>query len=126
MHEMTVANRLLETAVDAARQRGAERIDCLTVELGTATHLAADQLRFCVEAIADETIASDATVEFDRIEPAGTCECGWSGPTGSIDGAVGCVPSLRCPDCGTRLSLTAGKECRVKTIDIPDQTAREQ
>lgn len=123
---MTVAEQLVETAVGGAVEHGADRIDRITVELGTATHLTVDQLRFCMNAVAEGTIASDATVEFERVEPAGTCECGWSGKTDPIDDAVGRVPSLRCPACGGRLSLTAGKECRIKTINIPDQMDGER
>ncbi|WP_299232637.1 hydrogenase maturation nickel metallochaperone HypA [Natronomonas sp.] len=126
MHELTAANRLLEAALEAASERNAGRIDRLTVELGTATHLTADQLRFCLDAITEGTAAAEATVEFDRVEPAGACECGWSGPTEPIDGVVPDAPSLRCPDCGRRLSLRAGRECRLSAIEIPERTETEQ
>lgn len=121
MHEMSVADRLLETALEAASERNADRIDSLTIELGGATHLAADQLEFCLDAIAEGTAAAGASIEFDRIEPIGACDCGWFGATDSIDGLAPDAPSLRCPECGSRLSLRAGRECRVKTIEIPDR-----
>jgi hydrogenase nickel incorporation protein HypA/HybF len=119
MHELTVATRLVDRAVDAAERRGADRVDAMTVELGTATHLAADQVRFCVSAVAAETPAADAAVRFERVPPAGECDCGWSGRPDPVEGVAGDVPSLRCPDCGDRLTLTAGRECRLTSIEIP-------
>ncbi|MES3516995.1 MAG: hydrogenase maturation nickel metallochaperone HypA [Natronomonas sp.] len=121
MHELSVAQRLVDAALDAAADHGADRIDTITVELGTATHVAADQLEFCLDALTDGTPAATATIEFDRIDPRGRCSCGWSGSPSSIDGVTPETPSLRCPDCGSRLSLTAGRECRVARIEVPDR-----
>lgn len=120
MHELTIAQRLVDRAVAAAAERGRDRVDALTVELGTATHLTAAQLRFCVETVADGTPAADATVAFERVDPAGECGCGWAGGLDTLDETVPAAPSLRCPDCGERVALTGGRECRLTSIEIPD------
>lgn len=119
MHELTVAQRLLDRALSAAGDHDADEIRTLTVELGTATHLAADQLGFCIEAVAEGTTAADATIEFERVQPRGDCDCGWEGRLPSLSEAQP-APSVRCPECGARVTLTAGRECRLARIDIPE------
>jgi hydrogenase nickel incorporation protein HypA/HybF len=122
MHELAIAEQLVDHALDAAEEAGADRVDGLTVELGAATHLAVDQLRFCVDAIVADTPAADATVEFERVPARGECVCGWAGELDTLDQAVGTAPARRCPDCGRAVSLTAGDECRLATIDVPEPT----
>lgn len=126
MHELTVAQRLVDRATEAATNRGADRVDRLTVELGEATHLAADQLAFCLTATAEGTPAEDATISFEHVEPAGECDCGWSGRPERLPDTVPAAPSLRCPECAGRLTLTAGRECRLASIEVPPSgSARE-
>lgn len=121
MHELSVANRLVDLACETARDHGAERVTGLAVEVGTATHLRPDQLRFCVETVADGTAASGADVTVETVAPRGECDCGWAGRPADIEETVPVVPDLTCPDCGSRMRLTAGRECRLASIDVPDE-----
>ncbi len=121
MHELTVANRLLERAIEAAEDHGADRIEALTVAVGTATHLSPDQLSFCLDAIREDTPAADATLSFERVAARGQCDCGWSGHPPAADGVAGHVPSVRCPACGGRIELTAGRECRLTAVEVADR-----
>lgn len=124
MHELTVAQRLLDRALSAAGDHDADEIRTLTVELGTATHLAADQLGFCIDAVAEGTPAADATIEFERVQPRGECDCGWQGALPSLSDAQP-APSVRCPECRGRVTLTAGRECRLASIDVPETRQTE-
>ena len=106
MHELAVAERLVGRAAGAARDAGAAEVTALTVELGTATHLVADQV---------------GTVRFDRVDARGACDCGWTGVLDSLAETVAGVPDRRCPDCGAAVDLVAGRECRVASIEVPDE-----
>jgi hydrogenase nickel incorporation protein HypA/HybF len=126
MHELAIADRLLDRAVSAARDAGVDRIDGLTVELGTATHVVPEQVAFCLDAVAEGTPAEGAAVTVERVSARGDCGCGWSGELGTLAETVAGVPDRRCPDCGDEVELTAGRECRLKRIEIPEaSTARE-
>jgi hydrogenase nickel incorporation protein HypA/HybF len=120
MHEFSVADAVLERAIATASEHDAGAIEELTIELGTSTHVNPDQLRFCLEAVAEGTPAAGATVRIERVEPRGRCECGWAGSPPTIDGAGMAAPNLRCPDCGDRIELTRGKECRLTSITTPE------
>lgn len=121
MHELAVAERLVDRAMSAARDAGAAEVTVLTVELGTATHLVADQVSFCIDAVAEDTPVEGATVRFDRVEARGTCDCGWTGALDTLADTVAGVPDRRCPDCGAATDLVAGRECRVASIEVPDR-----
>jgi hydrogenase nickel incorporation protein HypA/HybF len=123
MHELSIAQRLVDRAVTVAQEHGAATVNELTVAVGRATHLNPDQLRFCVEAVATDTAVSDAAITFERVPVRGECDCGWTGEPGTVEQALTYVPDPTCPDCGDRITITEGRGCHLTRIDIPDATA---
>lgn len=123
MHELSIASRLLDRALSAADDHGADSVEELTVALGRATHVNPDQLRFCLETAIDGTIAADAAITIERVAPRARCECGWEGEPDGLEGTIAYAPDVRCPDCGDRADLVAGRECRLRSIEVPDAAA---
>ena len=121
MHELSIAMGIVDRALEAAEKRGAERVDRLTVELGAATHVNPDQLRFCVETATDGTAAAEATVDIEQTAPRGRCDCGWEGEPEALESAMVYAPDVRCPECGDRTELISGRECRLAAVEIPDE-----
>jgi hydrogenase nickel incorporation protein HypA/HybF len=113
MHELDIANRIVDRALDAAQDEGAHAVTGLEIQVGTLTHLDPDQLRFCVEAIAEGTLADGATVTVERLEARLECDCGWSGEPDAVEGFAAVVPDRFCPDCGARAEPVRGRECRL-------------
>jgi hydrogenase nickel incorporation protein HypA/HybF len=120
MHEISVAHGILERAIAAAEDYGAERIDGVTLEIGRATHVNPDQLVFCLEAIVEDTKAADAAIRTETVEPVATCDCGWEDTPDELALAAGFAPDIRCPNCGGRAELVQGRECRLASIDVPE------
>ena len=122
MHELSVAEALLDRAREVAADHDAETVDAMTVALGAATHVNPDQLRFCLETVAETTIAADATVDIETVTPRAACDCGWEGEPPSFEGTAAVVPTARCPECGTRTEFVRGKECHLTAVSVPDDT----
>lgn len=120
MHELSVAEALLDRAAEAAADHDAATVEAITVELGAATHVNPEQLRFCLEAVAEATPVEGATVDIERVDPRAACDCGWAGEPPSFEGTAAVVPAARCPECGARTEFTRGKECRLATVTVPD------
>ncbi len=120
MHELSVAMGIVDRARRAAEEHGAAVVEELTVELGAATHVNPDQLRFCLEVATRETAVEGATITIETVEPLARCGCGWHGEPGGLEAAIGYAPDLRCPDCGGRTALERGRECRLASIEVPD------
>ncbi|MEF8829936.1 MAG: hydrogenase maturation nickel metallochaperone HypA [Halobacteriales archaeon] len=125
MHELSVAQELVERAVEAAADHDAARIDELTLAVGRATHLNPDQLVFCVRTVAEGTPAADATVEVEMVTPCARCDCGWTGEPETLDDAAVFVPDPLCPSCGDRVELIRGRGCRLERIDVPAAATAE-
>lgn len=123
MHEISIANGILDRALTAAAEHGAERIDEMTLEIGEATHVNPDQLVFCLDAIAESTPAADATIRTESVEPVAACDCGWQDTPDELALAAGFAPDIKCPACGSRAELIEGRECRLTSIDVPEQQA---
>ena len=125
MHEVSIAKQLLDRAIDAASENGADSIDELTVAVGEATHLNPRQLTFWIEQLSADTVAEDVEVAIRTIPAEGRCSCGWSGELSGLESAFGTAPDRRCPECGKTTELTAGTECRLEGITVPE-TAETQ
>lgn len=121
MHELSVATGILDRALSAAAEHDADRIDELTVELGRATHVNDDQLRFCLETSLEGTIAADATVTIEKVTPYAVCSCGWDGTPDALELVSSYAPNVLCPECDSRITLERGRECRLQSIEIPDE-----
>ncbi len=126
MHELTVAEALLDRAREVAMEHDAERIDAVTVELGAATHINPEQLRLCLETVATATVAAEATVDIETVTPRAACDCGWDGEPPSFEGTAAVVPTARCPECGTRTEFVRGKECHLSAVTVPDDADADE
>lgn len=126
MHEFSVAQQIVEKALEAAEDHDAEVVEGITLELGTATHLNPEQLEFGLEVAMEGTIADGAEVVIESVSPYGECACGWEGEPEGIDEMFSFAPDQACPECGEQVTLTRGKECRLVSITVPDEDDTEQ
>ena len=125
MHELSIAEAILDRAREAAADHGTDELDALTVELGTATHINPDQLQFCLETVAETKDLADVSVTMGQVDPVAECDCGWKGEPPSFEGTAASVPAARCPECGSRTEFTQGTECRLSSIEVPAETNPE-
>jgi hydrogenase nickel incorporation protein HypA/HybF len=117
MHEMSLAEGMLQIVEDTARKNGAAKVTAVRLELGALSHVEAEALRFCFDAVARGGIAEGA-----RLEIVTTPGRAWCMPCGDT------VELARlgdaCPRCGGyQLQVTQGEEMRLKDIEIAGAAA---
>lgn len=112
MHEMALAESMLEIVEETARRNGAARVTAVRLELGALSHVAPDALRFCFDAVTRGGVADGA-----RLEIVATAGQAWCMPCGeSVPLAQRGEP---CPRCGSyQLNVTQGEAMRLKDIEI--------
>jgi hydrogenase nickel incorporation protein HypA/HybF len=112
MHEMSLAESIVQIVEDTARQHGGTRVTCVRLEIGQLAGVELDALRFCFEAASRESLAADAALVIDQPEGRAWCmPCGGSVTVGSL--------ADPCPDCGShQLQVTGGTELRVRDIEL--------
>ena len=112
MHEMSIAQSILDIVVAAAEKENAQRITRINMVAGELRGIVPMQLTFCFGVLAENTIASGAHLSLEILPVEGKCrEC---------DEAFRVVDFLYiCPRCGSSsIELTGGTELRVKDIEV--------
>ena len=112
MHEMSLAESIVQIAEDTARSNGGGRVSLVLLEVGRLAGVEIDALRFCFEAASRASLAAGATLVIERPEGSAWClPCGATVP----------LPALAdpCPNCGShQLQVTGGTELKVREIEI--------
>lgn len=112
MHEMSLAESVLQIVEEAAREQGFSRVRAVRLEIGQLSAVEVEALRFCFDAVVRETLAGGARLEIDSVPGVGWCmACSASVP----------LPALyeACPRCGGyQVQPTAGNEMRVKDLEV--------
>ena len=112
MHEMSLAEGVLQLVEDTARREGAQRVKTVVLEIGRLSSVEPEALRFCFDAVARDTLAATAALEVVEVPGAAWCL--------NCDTTVAVNERYdACPQCGGyQLQLTAGTEMRVREIEI--------
>lgn len=112
MHEMALAESVLQLIEDAAGREGFTRVAAIWLEIGRLACVESESLRFCFDVVAKDSIAENARLEI--IETAGQGRCS---NCGSEMNLVELYQS--CPDCGSfGVRVTAGDAMRVREIEV--------
>ena len=112
MHEMSLAEGVLQLVEETARREGAARVKTVVLEIGKLSSVEPEAIRFCFEAVARDSLAAGA--ELAILEVPGTGWCMTCSETVSLPEVFGA-----CPQCGNyQVQATGGTEMRVKEIEI--------
>jgi hydrogenase nickel incorporation protein HypA/HybF len=120
MHELSMAEAIVETVIDTAQKNDAIEVLEVTIDIGRLTMLNPEQLSFMIGVITDENELLKNT-KFTIEETPVTIECKSCGYEGEfeVDESDPFSPIVICPKCeGIKVSVKSGRECTVKNIQI--------
>ena len=112
MHEAKVAAGIIETVERVARENGGSRITDIRLRIGEFTRVLPDTLRFCLETLAEGTIAQNAAISISRVRTRALC----AGCNSEFD-----VHEIQfqCPTCAsTDVELVSGRELIIESIEV--------
>jgi hydrogenase nickel incorporation protein HypA/HybF len=112
MHEMSIAESVLQIVEDTARSGGYTRVKAVWLEIGQLANVEKESLRFCFDAVTRDSIAQDARLEIIETAGQGWCmQCACNVPIAALHEP--------CPTCGSyQIQVTGGEEMRVKELEI--------
>ena len=112
MHEMALAESVVQIVEAQVRAAGAERVLVVRLEIGALSHVEPAALAFAFEVVAARSLAAGARLEMIRSPGRAWChDCG-----AEVELAALGAP---CPGCGGyKLEVTAGQEMRVKDMEV--------
>jgi hydrogenase nickel incorporation protein HypA/HybF len=110
MHEMSIAEGILQIVEDAATQQGFKRVTEVRLEIGALSGVEIEALNFCLDVVLKNSIAEGARLELEKVPGQGYClGCGETVPVNALYDA--------CPKCGSyQVQATGGTEMRVKDL----------
>ena len=112
MHEMSLAEGILQLVEETARRERATQVKTIVVEIGQLSCVAPEALKFCFDSVSRGSMAEGAKLEI--IDIAGSAYCSH---------CAAHVPMFErydaCPNCGKHpLQAINGTEMRVREIEI--------
>lgn len=112
MHEMSLAEGMLQLIEDAARQQAFSRVKTVWLEIGALSGVEPEALAFCFDAVTRSSIVEGARLEMIRIPGQAWCM--------PCEKSVEVVEAhAACPCCGSyQLQVTGGNEMRVKELEV--------
>lgn len=112
MHEMALAESIVEMIEEESRRQGFARVRVVRLEIGALGHCEPEALRFCFEAVARGDVVQGARLDIIRVPGEGWC----------LDCAKTVAVAERfgpCPDCGGyHVQVTGGEDMRVKELEV--------
>jgi hydrogenase nickel incorporation protein HypA/HybF len=112
MHEMSLAEGILQIIEDAASSQGFTRVKTVILEIGQLASVEIEAMKFCFEAVLHGSVAEGAKLEIVTLPGSGWCmKCAMSMPISEQFGA--------CPQCGSfQVQPVGGTEMRVKELEV--------
>ncbi|NWF76874.1 MAG: hydrogenase maturation nickel metallochaperone HypA [Nitrospirae bacterium] len=113
MHEVSIAQGLLDIAIEHCKKGGYQRIESISVKIGKASGVVPDSLLFAFETLKIGTIAEKASLTINEIKVSGyckNCECRFSVEEAYV---------LECQKCGsTQLVIETGRELNIDEMEV--------
>lgn len=112
MHEMSLAENLLQLIEDTARQQEFARVKTVRLEIGQLACVEPESLRFAFDVVMRGSIAEQARLEIIETAGQGRCgKCEQDFPLAALYEA--------CPACGSyQVSVTGGDAMRVRELEV--------
>jgi hydrogenase nickel incorporation protein HypA/HybF len=112
MHEMSLAEGIVQLVEETAASQGFSQVRAVFVEIGRLSSVEPEALAFCFEAVTRGSLVEGARLEIVDLPGVGLClACG-------KEVAVAALYEP-CPLCGDyQVRITGGTEMRVKELEV--------
>jgi hydrogenase nickel incorporation protein HypA/HybF len=119
MHEVAIADQLLESAVSSMHENGGNRITRIRVDIGHLSGVVPSALEFAFSCLKENTPAESAVLEINCVSERYVCQqC--SKPVERN------TPEYVCPFCGSgNLTVSQGYELHLSSLEIETDDEQE-
>ena len=124
MHEVSVVADLVAAINTELERYKVVSVKEVTITVGRLTNLGAEQMEFAYEIISKGSVLEGSKLIIEEEDVKVSCgRCGYEGPVRNItldEDSHYQMPVLSCPECGGAVTITAGKSCCVRTLEIEE------
>ena len=121
MHEVAVMSSILDMVREELKKHRVLKVEEVHLAIGEMTFLGEDQLNFAFEVLTKGTDMDGSTLVIEHEAVEVNCpDCHYEGGAKYHEDELyhSRVPTLNCPLCGSRVSITKGKSCMVRSIKV--------
>ena len=116
MHELSIANSLVEIATEQARAAGAETIQAINLRIGALSCVHQSALEYSYELITKDTMLEGSTLNIVDVPVSIYC------PDCDKEVELPGIQKFRCPQCDTpSADIRQGKELEIDSIIIAER-----
>ena len=124
MHEVSVVADLIAAIKKELEKYNVLSVKEVTILVGKLTNLGIEQMEFAYEVMSKNSMLEGSKLVIETENIIAKCEeCGYKGPVKNIGMGEDShlqIPILSCPVCNSAVTVTAGKSCCIKSIDIEE------
>lgn len=112
MHEMSIAQNIVEIIEEITKEQNAQYVTRVVVEVGELVAVVPDSLQFCYQALTAGTALEQSQLIIREVPAQARCnECGRSFHSDSL--------FFVCPHCqSTRVEIVQGQELKIKELEV--------
>ena len=113
MHELSIANSLIEIATEQVSKSGGGKVQAINLQIGALSCVHRDALLFSFELVSKDTMLEGANLNIDNVPVTIYCrEC-------DREVELPGIQIFRCPHCETpSAAIRRGKELDIVSIEI--------
>ena len=112
MHEMSIAQSVLDIAVGEMEKNASASIRKIKISIGEFSGVVKEALEFAFDVLKPETPAAEASIEIEVVPMTAKCmECG------EFECKISDL-NLFCPACGSVAFINNGREMKVDYLDL--------
>lgn len=113
MHELSIAQNLIDIVSDQCIQNGFKEIESINIKVGRASGIMPDALSFAFNAIKTDSIAKNASLNIEEVPVTGQCkDC--SDTFVTEEEYVLCCPSCK----GSSFVIISGREMDIVDMEV--------
>lgn len=114
MHEMSIAQNIIEIVTDTVKEHPNARVEKVVVDVGVLTAVVPESLEFCYTAIIAGTPLENSRIEIHTIPVR--VKCHQCQEESSLDSFI-----FECPNCGSsKLTELSGRELNIRHIEVEE------
>ncbi len=119
MHELAIANSIVNTVLDEAKRQNFRSVTCVGLRIGALTDIVPEALEFGFSAITQGTLLEGASLKIENVPVKGSCR--GCGEIFEVNGFV-----FVCPGCeSTDIAVEQGQELDIVYIEVNEKQRYE-
>ena len=111
MHEMSIAQSVLDIVLQESRNHKINRVLSVAVKVGELSAVETESLRFCFDFLTKGTPAEGARLDIEEVQV--TCRCQECGSKFTVQELVFTCPSCQSP----KVEMLSGRELSVESFE---------